>query len=150
MVPYWNKAYLLNSPIPNCNIYIELLNSTGEIIDKNTVDNWGYVFDAYYSVWLVDKKEEYREAVLNGFKKLNENYRSFVRTRQAATQSYIGYDDQIRQLKNRIRFADEKIKILLARQGHMLELMSIEELAATVKEAFYLARFMPSTDEETS
>lgn len=60
--------------------------------------------------------------------KLNEKYRSFIRTRQAATQSYMGYDDQIRQLKNRIRFADEKIKILLARQGHMLELMSIEEL----------------------
>ena len=59
----------------------------------------------------------------------NENYRSFVRTRQAASQSFIGYDDQIRQLKNKIRFADEKIKLLLARQGHMLELMSINELA---------------------
>ncbi len=59
---------------------------------------------------------------------LDTRYRSFVRTRQAATQSFIGYDDQIRQLKNRIRFADEKIKLLLARQGHMLELMSINEL----------------------
>ncbi len=59
---------------------------------------------------------------------LDKRYRSFVRTRQAATQSFIGYDDQIRQLKNRIRFADEKIKLLLARQGHMLELMSINEL----------------------
>ncbi|GMR16000.1 MAG: hypothetical protein BMS9Abin31_0300 [Gammaproteobacteria bacterium] len=59
---------------------------------------------------------------------LDNRYRSFVRIRQAATQSFIGYDDQIRQLKNRIRFADEKIKLLLARQGHMLELMSISEL----------------------
>lgn len=59
---------------------------------------------------------------------LDNQYRSFVRTRQAATQSFIGYDDQIRQLKNRIRFADEKIKLLLARQGHLLELMSISEL----------------------
>lgn len=59
---------------------------------------------------------------------LDNRYRSFVRTRQAATQSFIGYEDQIRQLKNRIRFADEKIKLLLARQGHMLELMSISEL----------------------
>ena len=32
------KLFLLNSPIPNCNIYIELLNSTGEIIDKKI--NW--------------------------------------------------------------------------------------------------------------
>jgi len=59
---------------------------------------------------------------------LKTRYRTFVRTRQAATQSYMGYDDQIAQLKNRMRFADEKIKLLLARQGHMLELMSINEL----------------------
>lgn len=51
---------------------------TGEIVDKNIVDNWGYVFDAYYSVWLIDKKEEYREAVLNGFRKLNEKYRNYA------------------------------------------------------------------------
>jgi len=51
---------------------------TGEVIDGKTVDNWGYVFDAYYSVWLVDKKEEYRDAVLNGFKKLNEKYRNYA------------------------------------------------------------------------
>jgi len=51
---------------------------TGEIVDEKIVDNWGYVFDAYYSVWMVDKKEEYREAVLNGFKNLNEKYRNFA------------------------------------------------------------------------
>lgn len=51
---------------------------TGEVVDKGIVDNWGYVFDAYYSVWLVDKKEEYRDAVLKGFTKLNEKYRNFA------------------------------------------------------------------------
>lgn len=51
--------------------------ATGEIVDEKIVDNWGYVFDAYYSVWLVDKKEEYRKAVLNGFSKLNEKYRDY-------------------------------------------------------------------------
>ena len=60
--------------------------------------------------------------------KLDKNYKSFVRTRQAATQSFIGYDDLIRQLKNRIKFAGEKIELLLTRQGHMLELMSVQEL----------------------
>lgn len=59
---------------------------------------------------------------------LDKNYRSFVRTRQAATQSFIGYDDQIQQLKNRIRFAKEKIELLIARQGHLLEQLSISEL----------------------
>ena len=64
---------------------------TGEIIDENTVDNWGYVFDAYYSVWMVDKKEEYREAVLNGFKNLNKNYRNF----RWEGDSHDGYADAL-------------------------------------------------------
>jgi hypothetical protein len=51
---------------------------TGEIVDEKIVDNWGYVFNAYYSVWLVDEKEEYRDAVLKGFSKLNENYRNYA------------------------------------------------------------------------
>lgn len=51
---------------------------TGEIVDEKIVDNWGYVFNAYYSVWLVDEKEEYRNAVLKGFSKLNENYRNYA------------------------------------------------------------------------
>jgi hypothetical protein len=51
---------------------------TGEVADSGIVDNWGYVFDAYYSVWLVDKKEEYRDAVLRGFSKLYENYCNYA------------------------------------------------------------------------
>ena len=68
-----------------------------------------------------------------GFENLNTIYRSFVRTRQAATQSYIGYDSAIRQLKIRIRNADEKIKLLTARQGYMLEKMAINSLQAQRK-----------------
>ncbi len=60
--------------------------------------------------------------------KLRNIYRSFVRSRQAATQSYKGYDDQLRQLKNRVRDAKEKITTLMARQGHMLDVMAINEL----------------------
>ncbi|MGC9353986.1 MAG: hypothetical protein ACP5D9_09120 [Mariniphaga sp.] len=51
---------------------------TGEIVDEGIVDNWGYTFNAYYSVWAVDQKEEYRQAVLKGFEKLNENYRNYA------------------------------------------------------------------------
>lgn len=65
--------------------------------------------------------------------KLENNYRSFVRTRQSATQSFVGYDDSIRQLKNKIKFAGEKVDLLLIRQGRMLELMSINELKARRK-----------------
>lgn len=30
----WFKAYLLNSPIPDCNLYVELLNSSGTVLQK--------------------------------------------------------------------------------------------------------------------
>lgn len=60
--------------------------------------------------------------------RLKKIYRSFVRSRQAATQSYKGYDDQISQLRNRVRDATEKVNTLIARQGHMLDVMAINEL----------------------
>ncbi len=60
--------------------------------------------------------------------RLKEIYASFVRTRQAATQSYQGYDDQIRNARNRSRDAKETVATLMARQGRMLEMMAINEL----------------------
>lgn len=68
-----------------------------------------------------------------GFGALDKIYRSFVRTRQAATQSYIGYDDSINQLRIRIKSADNKIKILLSKQGYMLEKMAVDELQSKRK-----------------
>ncbi len=59
--------------------------------------------------------------------KLKKRYDSFVRTRQAATQSYQGYE-VIGQLRVRVREAKEKVGALMARQGHMLEIMAINEL----------------------
>lgn len=60
--------------------------------------------------------------------RLQKIYASFVRTRQAATQSYQGYDDQIQQARIRARDAREKVATLMTRQGHQLELMAINEL----------------------
>ena len=59
---------------------------------------------------------------------LKKQYGSFVRTRQAATQSYEGYDNVIRRLKYRIREGSEKVKTLMARQGNQLEAMAVNEL----------------------
>jgi tetratricopeptide (TPR) repeat protein len=59
--------------------------------------------------------------------KLKKQYESFVRTRQAARQSYEGYEITQR-LRVRIREAGEKVNALMARQGHMLEVMAINEL----------------------
>jgi hypothetical protein len=60
---------------------------------------------------------------------LKQQYTSFVRTRQAATQSYEGYDDGLRRQRIRIREAREKVDTLMARQGHMLETMAVNELS---------------------
>jgi len=59
---------------------------------------------------------------------LQKKYHSFVRLRQAATQSYKGYDDNIRQQQIRMTAASEKIDRLLKRQGHVIEVMAINEL----------------------
>ena len=60
--------------------------------------------------------------------RLKRQYAAFVRVRQAATQSYKGYDDVIRRQRLKIREAREKVKELMARQGHMLETMAVNEL----------------------
>jgi len=60
---------------------------------------------------------------------LKKHYTAFVRTRQAATQSYEGYDDVIRLQRFRIREGREKVKELMDRQGYMLEAMAVNELS---------------------
>jgi hypothetical protein len=60
---------------------------------------------------------------------LNRQYTAFVRTRQAATQSYEGYDETIRSQRIRIRTALETVETLMARQGQMLEAMAVSELS---------------------
>jgi hypothetical protein len=59
---------------------------------------------------------------------LKKQYTSFVRTRQAATQSYQGYEKVINRLWARIGGTHEKVEELMNRQGHMLEAMAINEL----------------------
>ena len=61
---------------------------------------------------------------------LKRQYAAFVRTRQAATQSYEGYDDVIRRQRSLIGKAREEVGELMARQGQMLETMAVDELAA--------------------
>jgi hypothetical protein len=60
--------------------------------------------------------------------RLKRQYTAFVRTRQAATQSYEGYDEVIRRQRFLILEAREKVGELMARQGHMLETMAANEL----------------------
>jgi len=66
----------------------------------------------------------------NEIDRLKKEYASFVRTRQAATQSYEGYDERIRTMRSRITTAREKVGELMRRQGEMLETMAVNELGS--------------------
>src|SRR5215472_9886436 len=83
---------------------------------------------------------EYNERLSAAYTHLNElkepvdalgrQYDAFVRTRQAATHSYVGYDVQIARLRERVSDASQRVDILIARQGHMIETVAINQLAA--------------------
>ena len=61
---------------------------------------------------------------------LTSQYDAFVRTRQAATHSYVGYDVQIARLRERVGEAQQRVEMLMARQGHMIETVAINQLEA--------------------
>ena len=61
---------------------------------------------------------------------LNQRYEAFVRTRQAATHSYVGYDAQIAWFRERVGGALKNDEILMARQGQMIENVAINQLEA--------------------
>ncbi len=48
-----------------------------QVIDNRIADTWGYTLNAFYTVWMTDKKSEYIKAVLKPFKSLNNSYRNF-------------------------------------------------------------------------
>ena len=61
---------------------------------------------------------------------LEEQYEQYVRSRQAATHSFVGYEKPISRLRAQAQNSVQKIDLLMARQGYLLELTAIEELSA--------------------
>jgi tetratricopeptide (TPR) repeat protein len=59
---------------------------------------------------------------------LKARYDSFVRSRQAATHSYVGYDAGIARLRDRVGAALQRVTIVMARQGHAIETVAIDQL----------------------
>ncbi|MDX2458544.1 MAG: hypothetical protein QNM00_00495 [Gammaproteobacteria bacterium] len=57
-------------------------------------------------------------------------YDEYVRSRQAATHSYVGYEKPISRLRADVRESVDQIDRLMARQGHLLEVLAIDELMA--------------------
>jgi hypothetical protein len=64
---------------------------------------------------------------------LERQYDAFVRTRQAATQSYEGYDEVISRKRQQVGKALNKVDELMERQGSMLETMAVSELTARLE-----------------
>jgi hypothetical protein len=81
---------------------------------------------------------EYPERLTQAHKDLHElnddvrmlqaQYTGFVRARQAAVHSYAGYDQLITRLRTRVGAALERVDLLQARQGHVIEAVALDEL----------------------
>ncbi len=50
---------------------------TGVVIDSAVADTWGYTLNSYYSIYLIDKKEAYRQAVLKPLQNLSK-YKNYI------------------------------------------------------------------------
>jgi len=59
---------------------------------------------------------------------MNARYEAFVRARQAAVHSYLGYDESLEGLRTRVGDALERVNTLMARQGNLIEQVAIEVL----------------------
>lgn len=81
----------------NDGLFFNAVNTlTGQVADSGVVDNWGYIYDAYYSVYMVDKKVEYRQAFIDMVDDLNDDYRNFA----WEGSSHDGYADAIESAIN--------------------------------------------------
>jgi hypothetical protein len=83
--------------------------------------------EAQYHQRLTDAHKHLRE-LNEDVDALTAQYDAFVRARQAATHSYVGYEIPINGLRVRVAEALERLNVLMARQGHMLETVAIAEL----------------------
>jgi hypothetical protein len=60
--------------------------------------------------------------------KMTAQYQAFVRARQAAMHSYVGYNAPITRLRRRVSEELQQVSLVMARQGRVLEMVAINEL----------------------
>ena len=83
--------------------------------------------EARYHQRLTDAHRHLRE-LNQDVDAMTARYDAFVRTRQAATHSYVGYGAPIGDLRTRIAAASERLDALMQRQGELLETVASREL----------------------
>ena len=86
---------------------------------------WG--LETQYHERLTDAHRHLRE-LNDDVAVLTAQYDAFVRSRQAATHSYVGYEAPINSLRARAARGIDRVNALMARQGKMLESVAISEL----------------------
>jgi hypothetical protein len=69
---------------------------TGEIINEGIADTWGYTFNGFYTVYLIDKTEKYRDATIKALKNIYPYYLDF----DWENNSSDGYADAIESALN--------------------------------------------------
>ncbi|MEM8768206.1 MAG: hypothetical protein AAGE43_12220 [Pseudomonadota bacterium] len=99
--------------------------------------------DRLYGLVIWNVKTEYHDRLTRFYENLadsqsaidllTEQYNTYVRVRQAATHSYVGYDAPIKRLRVRVKDALARIERLMARQGHLLERVAVAELEKRVR-----------------
>lgn len=82
---------------------------------------------AEYDKRFADARDHLRE-LDRELDRLDRQREAFTRTRQAAIESYQGYDDVVRRVRLQIKAARKNALALIARQGQMLEIMAKNEL----------------------
>jgi hypothetical protein len=75
--------------------YNQINPKTGEILDRGIADTWGYTYNAFYSVYMIDGHQPYQTAVRKAMSNLN-NYTYFDWERGSAD----GYADAIESALN--------------------------------------------------
>lgn len=68
----------------------------GKPLHQGISDTWGYTFNGFYTVYLIDQKENYRQAVLKALACLNDNFREYNWENGSAD----GYADTIESALN--------------------------------------------------
>ena len=68
---------------------------TGEVVEEHIADTWGYTLNGYYSVYLIDRIERYKYAVIKALENIN-HYRNFPWEGESAD----GYADAIESALN--------------------------------------------------
>jgi len=100
--------------------YNTINNRTGRN-DKSLADTWGYNLNGFYTVYLIDKTEAYRQAVQKTLSNLNDYYKNY----QWEGSSADGYADSIEgaiNLYNRepddsaAKWIDSEIKVMWDKQ----------------------------------